>query len=462
MTEAIAIKAAMATKFKYIGGINDYFFGHFLFVANLGFAMGSAFGMYDLCSLQFDVMVFTSEWIETEAVTKIFWPVFLLVTFFVTGISGIILTIKKNVEKRKDQRILKNICVNLNMKCDSIGKINNIKFNQPILNNIEAFASGLIGIGSIVLFAILEWMESNSFIWFYLALCFIIKIIWPCIGLLKTNDFNAFIRRTVNEFWATSTPYCLWVFFRYVVSLSAKDRIHCLKVDQTIMLRHFEETNTRPTRINFLAEPTRFNDIPIPPAYQTLDQSLLEMSPVEDTPAANVTFVVKANAITMPAAYQTLGQFLQETLTVEDTPAADALAADPLTAEPLVSDTSATNSPTTNALANTPTTDASDNEETQKVTRPTYVFIANVNGVTMSPVYQTLAQFIKEMAPTRNTNDDILSEANVDLPVNVEGICNHVVKIKTNTRPIYINVMAEDNDMPMPPAYPTTPGLSGF
>ena len=90
MTEAIASRAAMATKFKYIGGINDYFFGHFLFVANLGFAMGSAFGMYDLCSLQFDVMVFTSEWIETEAVTKIFWPVFLLVTFFVTGISGII------------------------------------------------------------------------------------------------------------------------------------------------------------------------------------------------------------------------------------------------------------------------------------------------------------------------------------------------------------------------------------
>ena len=231
MTEAIAIKAAMATKFKYIGGINDYFFGHFLFVANLGFAMGSAFGMYDLCSLQFDVMVFTSEWIETEAVTKIFWPVFLLVTFFVTGISGIVLTIKKNVEKRKDQRILKNICVNLNMKCDSIGKINNIKFNQPILNNIEAFAIGLTAIGSIVLLLILGWMESRSFIWFYLVICFVVKIVWPCIGLLRKNGFNVFLWRNLYDMQS----YC------HVI---VKGLTRCVGT----------ETNTSPIDINYLAK----------------------------------------------------------------------------------------------------------------------------------------------------------------------------------------------------------------
>ena len=231
MTEAIAIKAAMATKFKYIGGINDYFFGYFLFVANLGFAMGSAFGMYDLCSLQFDVMVFTSEWIETEAVTKIFWPVFLLVTFFVTGISGIILTIKKNVEKRKDQRILKNICVNLNMKCDSIGKINNIKFNQPILNNIEAFAIGLTAIGSIVLLLILGWIQSRSFIWFYLATCFVVKIVWPCIGLLRTNGFNVFLWRNLHDMQS----YC------HVI---VKGLTRCVGT----------ETNTSPIDINYLAK----------------------------------------------------------------------------------------------------------------------------------------------------------------------------------------------------------------
>ena len=72
MTEAIAIKAAMATKFKYVGGINDYFFGHFLFMANLGFATVSAFGMYQLGSLQPDILIFSGEWIKTEVVIPIF------------------------------------------------------------------------------------------------------------------------------------------------------------------------------------------------------------------------------------------------------------------------------------------------------------------------------------------------------------------------------------------------------
>ena len=451
ITEAIAIKAAMATKFKYIGGINDYFFGHFLFVANLGFSLGSVIGMYHLGSSQVDIMIFTGEWVETEKFTQIFWPVFLSVICLITGISGTVLTLKKNVENRKDQRILNSIYVNLDKKCNRVGKYNAIKFNQPIINNIEAFEKGLISIGTIVLFTILEWMESNSFIWFYLAICFIIKIYWPCFGLLKTNDFNDFIRRTVNRFWAT-----IWAeILRYVVSLSAKDRIHCLKVEQTIMSRHFEETNTRPTYINFSAKPTGVYAIPIPPAYQTMNQFLVEMPPVEDNSAANIIFVVKPNAITIPAACQTLGQFLQEIPTIEDVPAADTLAADALAAKPLAAEAPAADSPTTNALANTPATDASTNEETQKVTRPTYVFIADINAIKMSPVYQTLAQFIKEMAPTEYTDDDILSEANADIPVNVKEICSHVKKIRTKTMPIYINVMAEDNDITMPPAYPT-------
>jgi hypothetical protein len=205
----------MATKFEYIGGINDYFFGHFLFVANLGFAVGSVLGMHHLGSSQVDIMIFTGEWIETERFTQIFWAVFVSVICLITGISGTVLTIKKNVEKRKDQRILNSICVNLDKK--RVRKYNTIKFNQPILNNIEAFAIGLTGIGSIVLFTILEWMQTNSFIWFYLAVSFIVKIIWPCIGLLKTNDFNAFIRRTVKDVWATSTHNCLWVFISQAI-----------------------------------------------------------------------------------------------------------------------------------------------------------------------------------------------------------------------------------------------------
>ena len=301
MTEAIAIKAAMATKFKYIGGINDYFFGHFLFVANLGFAMGSAFGMYDLCSLQFDVMVFTSEWIETEAVTKIFWPVFLLVTFFVTGISGIILTIKKNVEKRKDQRILKNICVNLNMKCDSIGKINNIKFNQPILNNIEAFAIGLTAIGSIVLLLILGWIQSRSFIWFYLATCFVVKIVWPCIGLLRTNGFNVFLWRNLHDMQS----YC------HVI---VKGLTRCVRT----------KTNTSPIDINYLAKVNTMAD-------PTVGQFLIETADthadikvisrnIEKTQVTGSTYVPvdEINAITISPTNPIVTKFRKEMTPIEN------------------------------------------------------------------------------------------------------------------------------------------------
>ena len=82
ITEAVSIKAAMVTKFKYIGGINDDFFGDFLFVANLGFVSVSTSGMYFLCSLQLDIMIFTGEWVRKEVIIQIFWPVFLLLLVF--------------------------------------------------------------------------------------------------------------------------------------------------------------------------------------------------------------------------------------------------------------------------------------------------------------------------------------------------------------------------------------------
>ena len=201
MTEAIAVKAAMATKFKYMGGINDYFLGHFLFVANLGFAIGSAFGMYHLGSLQLDIIIFSGEGIETEAVVQIFMPVFVSVTLLITGISGTVLTLKKNVEERKDQRILNNICINLDKKGNTIQKFNNTKFNQPILNNIETFGIGLIIIAILVVFMILEWMKSNTFIWFVMAIVFFINIVLPCNGLRKQDHFNAFLWRTLYDLW---------------------------------------------------------------------------------------------------------------------------------------------------------------------------------------------------------------------------------------------------------------------
>ena len=295
MSEAIAVKAAMATKFKYMGGINDYFFGHFLFVANLGFAIGSAFGMYHLGSLQLEIMNFSGEGIETEAVVEIFSTVFLSINFLVIGVSGMVIVLKKNVEKRKDQRILDSIRVNLDGKGDTICKINNNKFNHPLLNNIETFAIGLTIIAMSAVFKILEWMKSNTSIWFILVVYFVINILLPCDGLRKTRHFNVFLWRTL---------YDLWNYLHTIV---------------TGLSRHMKktETITRTTDINLVAEVI---SIPMPNAYQSPGQSLQEMPPAEDTTAADIILVVEANAIPKPTAYQTLGQFLQEMPTVEDPP----------------------------------------------------------------------------------------------------------------------------------------------
>ena len=264
ITEAVAIKAAMATKFKYIGGINDDFFGDFLFTANLGFVTVSTFGMYFLCTLQLDIMIFTGEWVGTENAIQIFWPVFLLMTFVITGISGTVLIIKKNVEKKKDQRILNNICVNLDKNCYTIQKINNNKFNKPIVNIVELFVYGLTGIGALVLFMILEWMESNSFIWFYLVICFIIKILWPCIGLCESNDFTAFLWRTLNDVWAIIT---------YIVSTSVQDRSQRFSDDQ-VVIRRISNSVDEPTNINFV-----INATPMTLPKQTVAQNIQKMTP---------------------------------------------------------------------------------------------------------------------------------------------------------------------------------------
>ena len=293
MTEAIAVKAAMATKFKYMGGINDYFFGHFLFVANLGFAIGSAFGMYHLGSLQLDIIIFSGEGIETEAVVQIFMPVFVSVTLLITGISGTVLTLKKNVEERKDQRILNNICVNLDKKCDRVQEINNIKFNQPILKNIDIFAICLTVIGLFVGFLILEWMESSSFTWFVLAAHFFISIALPCIGLLKQDHFNAF-------FWRTLYDILLGYCHGIVRGLS-----RCGGKTQTI---------TKPTGINLVAE---VNAIPMPTAYPTVCQFLQDIPSLEDTSfrLRSIPSIVHFTSFT---AHRRVAPFIQELPPIED------------------------------------------------------------------------------------------------------------------------------------------------
>ena len=445
MTEAIAIKATMATKFKYVGGINDYFFGDILFMANLGFATVSALGMFQLGSLQLDIMFFSGQWIETEGVIQIFWPIFVFVIFLVTGISGLVLIFKKNVEERKDQRILNNICVNLDKKCDRVREINNIKFNQPILKNIEIFVLGLIIIATFVVFMILEWMKSMNFIWFVLAMIFFINIVVPCNGLRKQDHFNAFFWRTLNDILS---DYCHGFF---------KGLFRCGRKTQTI---------TKPTEINLVAE---VNALPMPTAYPTVCQLLQEIPYLEDTaddvPAKTSTdvlvddrgmsmcaeetrtvnkptyiFVAEVNTINSRPAHRTVALFIQELPPIEDpddnisesstnaslnalvdvivNKEADGALSPFLQGMPSLEDT-ADDVPTktsTDVPVDVGGTSMCE-EETGTDDKPSYIFVAEVNDNNSPPAHRRVAPFIQELPPIEDPDDNI-SESSTNVSVN--------------------------------------------
>ena len=395
MTEAIAIKAAMATKFKYVGGINDYFFGHFLFVANLGFATVSAFGMYHLCSLQLDIMIFSGEWIETKTVIQIFWPVVLSVIFLVTGISGTVLICKKNVEQRKDQKILNNICINLDRRDDTIERFNNIKFNRPILKNIETFVITLTGIGILVVFLILERMKSNTFIWFNLAANFVIDILLPCIGLLKQDHFNALLWRTL---------YDMLLSQGIVRGLSRG-----MGKTQTIMrpsdINFVSEVNTVPTVCQFLQEVPSVedtgNDIPEEaPAEPTVDVRRTTACAKETKKNDRPTYInvaVEVNSLPMPPACPTADQFLQEMPSLEGID------------DGTPSESDVDTSVDIKGISRCP-------EETQTVTRSTYILVSEVNAIDISSDCPKVAKFI--MPPIEVPDDNITTKAADDAPIN--------------------------------------------
>ena len=57
IAETITIRALLLMKFKYVGGINDYFFSKFIFMFNIGFTFGFHFGLFSMGSLGSDELL---------------------------------------------------------------------------------------------------------------------------------------------------------------------------------------------------------------------------------------------------------------------------------------------------------------------------------------------------------------------------------------------------------------------
>ena len=94
------------------------------------------------------------------------------------------------------------------------------------------------------------------------------------------------------------------------------------------------------------------------------------------------------NDITMPPAYPTVGQFIQELPSLEDTD------------EDIPAEASGDASADVRGISNY-----------VEETRQSYVFVAEINPITMAPTDPSVAQFIQEMPPI---DDNISKEATDD------------------------------------------------
>jgi hypothetical protein len=79
----------------------------------------------------------------------------------------------------------------------------------------------------------------------------------PCIGLCKSNDFTAFLWRTLND----------------IVSTSVRDRSQRFR-DNQVVARSISYSVDEPTNINFA-----INATPMTPPKQTVAQNIQKMTP---------------------------------------------------------------------------------------------------------------------------------------------------------------------------------------
>ena len=149
----------------------------------------------------------------------IFWPIFLNIIFFTSGISFIAIVFKMIQERWKDFKIKQNIQINLKKKTqDGIFKIhspkvtstlqfNNIKHNLAILSGPQIAAISLL---ILVLFTIFHFVEQTNFddkmipyqIFLYRLLLIepiVIRLIVPIWHLSVSKELRVFVGMRIKD-----------------------------------------------------------------------------------------------------------------------------------------------------------------------------------------------------------------------------------------------------------------------
>ena len=150
LTEVFVVKALMLNKFSYMAGLDDTFMSRFFFLVNLGFLFLSQLSRFYLGSMyeSIEFQVLSGIMVKEE---PIFWPIYMTVMLFIFGLAYGSITTKKLIEKCKDYKLQKNAKVDIQKNFFSISgqdksrenkmttplKINNFKYNVPLLNGMH-------------------------------------------------------------------------------------------------------------------------------------------------------------------------------------------------------------------------------------------------------------------------------------------------------------------------------------
>ena len=150
LTEVFVVKALMLNKFSYMAGLDDTFMSRFLFLENLGFLFLSQSSRFYLGSMYESIEFQVLSGIMVKE-NSIFWPIYMTMMLFIFGMAYGSITAKKLMEKFKDYKLQKSSKVNIQENFFTISgqdksrenkmttplKINNFKYNVPLLNGIH-------------------------------------------------------------------------------------------------------------------------------------------------------------------------------------------------------------------------------------------------------------------------------------------------------------------------------------
>ena len=150
LTEVFVVKALMLNKFSYMAGLDDTFMSRFFFLVNLGFLFLSQLSRFYLGSMyeSIEFQVLSGIMVEEE---PIFWTIYMTLMLFIFGMAYGSITTKKLMEKFKEYKLQKSAKVNIQENFFTISgldksqenkmttplKVNNFKYNVPLLNGIH-------------------------------------------------------------------------------------------------------------------------------------------------------------------------------------------------------------------------------------------------------------------------------------------------------------------------------------